>query len=146
MTLEQVQRESTWNGRMSQTIINGVTTIAFVLALLGLYAVTMYGVAQRTHELGVRTALGAPATHIARLVLRRVIVQLLVGIGVGIACTILWSYLFIPPPSDPTRPSTRGARAMAVTAVLVTVVGLSACLVPARRAVRTDPLVALRME
>jgi ABC-type antimicrobial peptide transport system permease subunit len=117
--------------------------IAIVLATVGLYAVTAYSVTQRTQEIGVRMALGAQAAHIRRLILRRGLVQLAIGVTIGLAGAfgvgrLLRSVLIGTAPTDPVT-------LVAITALLV-MVGVVACLWPARQAARLNPVTALRYE
>jgi ABC-type antimicrobial peptide transport system permease subunit len=120
-----------------------VTTIAFValiLATLGLTALTSQSVSQSRRELGVRVALGARPAQIVWLVLRRVLLQLAVGLTFGALGAWGWGRVFGPADS-----LTAPANLAAVTAIVL-VVTLSAALWPARRAARVDPLIALRQE
>jgi putative ABC transport system permease protein len=117
--------------------------IALALASVGVYAITAYGVSQRTQEIGVRVALGAQPAQIRWLVLRAAIVQLGVGLGLGLMAAwlvsgVVGSLLVQIEPTDPTTFATAAALLIAVT--------LSACLIPAARATRLDPLTALRKE
>jgi putative ABC transport system permease protein len=117
--------------------------LALVLACVGLYGVISYSVAQRTHEIGVRMALGARPRDVLRLVLRQgmglTIVGLVVGIAVGLLATrVLSDMLFGVTARDPLT-------FVGVPALLLLVAFL-ACYIPARRATRIDPLVALRWE
>jgi ABC-type antimicrobial peptide transport system permease subunit len=110
---------------------------------VGLYAVTAYSVTQRTQEIGVRMALGAQSGEIQWLVLRRALVQLVIGLPIGMAGAIgvgqlLQSLLIATAPWDP---ATLGS----ITIVLVGV-AVMACLWPARRAARLNPVVALRYD
>jgi len=113
------------------------------LAVLGIYGVMSYAVAQRTHEIGVRMALGAQRSDVARLVLSRGVFLTLLGLAIGIAGALalgryLETLLFEVKPADP-------ATLTAVVALLLTV-AIAACLLPTRRATRVDPMVALHYE
>jgi len=117
--------------------------IALALSAVGLYAVTAYSVAQRTQEIGVRMALGAQAAQVLWLILRRSIVQMVIGLTLGIAgalgvSKLLSSVLFQTGSRDPVL--------LAGIVSLLIVVSTSACLWPARRATRLDPVNALRNE
>ena len=115
--------------------------IALVLSSVGIYAITSYSVTQRTPELGLRLALGAQASQISWLILRTGLWQLGIGLTLGLAAAfgvaqILKSIVAQIPAVDPVT-------FIAIT-VLLTVVMLTACLIPARRATRMDPLAALQ--
>jgi hypothetical protein len=93
-TMAGVIHDGGWNGRVSNLLINVLAFIAVTLATVGLYAVTAHGVHQRTPELGLRIALGARLSHITRLILGRVMMQVGVGFLVGVVCTVIWARLF----------------------------------------------------
>jgi ABC-type antimicrobial peptide transport system permease subunit len=117
--------------------------IALLLAGLGVYGVVSYSVAQRTNELGLRMALGATPRNVAGGVLRQAMLPVALGLGVGLAVavgvgTAVRAMLFDVSPLDPIT-------LFSVSLVLLTV-GVLACYVPARRAMRVDPLTALRTE
>ncbi len=117
--------------------------LGVALAAIGLYGVIAYGVAQRTHELGVRTALGATRTDVFTLVVRQGLVLALLGVAIGIPAAVvltrvLASRLFGVTATDPAT--------FAAAAVMFISIALLACSIPARRATKVDPLVALRTE
>jgi len=117
--------------------------LALLLTAIGLYGVMSYSVAQRTHEIGIRMALGASSANVLRLVVGQgmTVAGLGVGIGLGIALLatrVMASLLFGIGAKDPLT--------FAAIALIIAGVALAACLVPARRATRVDPMVALRYE
>jgi ABC-type antimicrobial peptide transport system permease subunit len=117
--------------------------LALVLASVGLYGLLSYEVSRRTREIGIRVALGAQAGSVLKLVLRQGIVLVVVGaaVGIGVALGVtryLSSMLYDVHANDPLT--------IIAVAVLLTLVALVACYIPARRATRVDPLVALRYE
>jgi predicted permease len=143
MTLERSMQEAQWNGRMSDVLIKSIGAISAILALVGLYAVTGHAVGQRRREFGVLAALGAGPRQLRWLVLRPAMQQLAVGLVLGVGCTYAFNRLF----NDPEQ-----AIAMTDVAALfpliaaVVAVAVAACLIPARRAARVDPIAALRSE
>ncbi len=117
--------------------------IALVLSAVGLYAVTAYSVTQRTQEIGIRMALGAQAGQVRWLILRRSLIQLAVGLMIGLPGAygvgrLLGSLLVQMSPADPIT-------LISIVAMLV-LVSAAACYWPARRATQLDPVVALRNE
>ncbi|HET7841584.1 MAG TPA: FtsX-like permease family protein, partial [Terriglobia bacterium] len=117
--------------------------VALLLAAIGVYGVIAYSVAQRTHEIGVRMALGARRSHVLRLVLREATVVggsgMVIGLGGALALPRLFNSIFtgVPP---------RQAPLLACVAAVIAVVVLLASYLPARRATKVDPMVALRYE
>jgi predicted permease len=140
-TLEEMLAQVRWPFRVFGTLFAIFAAIALVLSSVGLYAVMAYSVTQRTQEIGVRMALGAGARQLTWMILRRGLFQVALGLAIGLTgafflSRVLSSVLVQVPPRDPVTFVT-------ISAVL-TVVALLACLIPAHRATRVDPLVALR--
>jgi putative ABC transport system permease protein len=150
MSMQQAVAESQWNGRVSATILDGIVLIAIALAGIGVYAVTSYGVVQRTQEIGIRMALGAARQHIVAIVLRRAAAQLAFGLLAGIACTLTWQRLFGEGESTTFSRTVSyrlaDAANLALVSALLALITAVACVVPARRAARLDPTTALRHE
>jgi len=117
--------------------------LALLLASIGLYGLLSYGVASRTNEIGIRMALGAKTRNVLTLILREAVLLVIVGLAVGIplalyAARFASSLLFELSPSDPVS--------LSVASAVLLAVALVAGYVPARRATKVDPLVALRDE
>ncbi len=117
--------------------------LALVLACIGLYGLLSYEVARRTREIGIRMALGAQAGDVLRLVVGQGIILAAVGAGVGVGVAMgvtryMASMLFDVHANDPLT--------IISVAILLLLVALAACYIPARRATRVDPMVALRYE
>jgi ABC-type antimicrobial peptide transport system permease subunit len=142
-TMDQIVAES-MEGTRVQTVLLGVfAALAMVLAAVGLYGVMAYVVTQQTHEIGIRMALGAQRNDVLRMVLKQGGKVTALGVGVGVAAalgltSLMRSLLFGVQFTDPVT--------FAVVITLLTFVALAACYIPARRAMRVDPMVALRYE
>jgi predicted permease len=141
--MEDVVAASLADQRFSATLLGVFAALALVLASLGVYGVISYSVAQRSRELGLRMALGARRDGVLRLVVRQGMGLVLVGVGVGLvgaflASRLLRSLLYEVGAGDPLT--------YVVVPVVLTLVGLVATLIPALRATRVDPVVALKAE
>jgi putative ABC transport system permease protein len=124
-------------------LLSAFAALALVLSCIGIYGVISHLVGQRTHEIGVRMALGAQPVHVMRLILGEGVRMALVGVITGIIAALALTRLIA---SQLFGVTSHDALTFAAVAILLTVVALLACYVPARRAVRVDPLVALRYE
>jgi predicted permease len=129
--------------RFSMILLGAFAAVALLLASVGIYGVVSYLVVQRTHEIGIRMALGAQQSHVMSWVLGAGARLALVGVGIGIAAALaltrlMTSLLYGVSATDPAT--------FLGVAFLLTLVALAACYIPARRAMRVDPMVALRHE
>jgi predicted permease len=142
-TMDEVVSRSTASRRFTLTLLGGFAALALLLAAVGIYAVLAYSVARRTHEIGVRLALGARRNDVLRLVLGHGLRLTLVGLAMGTAGAFGLTRLFrsLLYEVGPTDPLTFG-----VVLLLLGGVALAASYIPARRAMRVDPMVALRYE
>jgi putative ABC transport system permease protein len=142
-TIEQILSQALWAPRMGGILLALFGALALVLSAVGVYGVLSYSVNQQTREIGLRMALGAQRGDVMRLILGQGLGLTVIGLGVGILAAlglmrVLVSLLFDVRAYDPSTYT-------AVT-VLLTAVALLACYIPARRAMRVDPMVALRYD
>jgi putative ABC transport system permease protein len=142
-TLEQLQAASHTPRRVNLLLLSAFAGLGLILASVGIYGVVSYSVSQRTHEMGIRIALGARQSEILKLAVGQGLYLALAGIGIGLAASLaitrlLRTMLFGVKPNDPVTYLAVG--------LLLSGVALLACYIPARRATEVDPMVALRYE
>ena len=143
-TIDQMMQQQMWPYRVFGTLFLIFASIGLLLSAVGLYAVMAYSVTQRTQEIGVRMALGAQGKQVTWMVLRRGLIQLALGLAIGLGGG-LFAGRALPSRILVQTTSTDPWTFTAITLIL-SIVAVTACLVPARRAMRVDPLVALRAE
>jgi predicted permease len=142
-TMTELVANSLASRRFSMILLEVFALVALLLASIGLYGVISYLVGQRTHELGIRLALGAQRMHVLRIILSHGMKLALIGVALGLIAAygltrLLANMLYGVSATDPTT--------FMSIALLVTAVAVLACIVPARRATKVNPLVALRYE
>ncbi len=143
MTMEQVVADAVARPRLTMLLLGVFAALALTLAAVGIYGVIAYSVSQRTHEIGIRLALGAQAADVLRLIIRQVMGLVSAGVGIGLAgalslTRLMKTLLFGVSATDPLT--------FTVITLLLALVALLACWLPARRAAQVDPIVALRNE
>jgi putative ABC transport system permease protein len=142
-TMQRILNDSVAGRRLNMMLLSIFATVALILASVGIYGVLSYSIAQRTHEIGVRMALGAKSTDVLRLVIGHGLRLVLAGVGIGMAgafvlTQVMKSLLFEVSATDPLT--------FAVIPLILTAVALLSSYVPARRAMKVDPMIALRYE
>ena len=140
-TMQQLLSESTSGRRFNTLLLSLFAMLAVMLAMVGIYGVMSYSVTQRTHEIGIRIAVGAQTSDVFRIVIGQGMLLALIGVGLGLVgafalTRLMTTMLFGVEPTD--------SLTFISLAALLIGVGLVACYVPGRRATRIDPLVALR--
>jgi len=143
----KTQEEETRYALSFQRLLARLTTIfgllALLLAMIGLYGTLAYAVTRKTHEIGIRMALGAKPTHVLGMVLRQGVTLTVIGVAFGVIATLgatrlISSMIFGVSPYDPLT--------FVAVAAILSIVALLACYIPARRAMKVDPMMALRYE
>ena len=141
--MKQVVEESMASSKFNMVLMTIFAGVALMMASIGLYGVISYSVSQRTHEIGIRMALGASRPSVLSLVLRNGMTLAVIGVALGVAVALgltrlMASMLYGVSPTDPLT--------FIVISLILTGVALVACFVPAHRATRVDPMIALRYE
>ncbi|MGH9935376.1 MAG: ABC transporter permease [Blastocatellia bacterium] len=142
-SMDQLLGSSRSQRRLTLTLLGSFAALALLLAAVGIYGVISYSVRQRTHELGIRMALGAQRRDVLKLILTQGLKLALIGVAIGLLAAFAltrWmeTLLFNVRPTDPLT--------FAAIAVVLLLLALLACWLPARRATKVDPMVALRVE
>ena len=149
VTMEEITAGPVQQGKAVMWLRGSLATLALVLSAVGIYSVISYSVSQRTREIGIRMALGASDGSVASMIVRQGLLLALIGLGTGLIGTLAVGRIFFGLPDKelllfdvrPTDPLILGT-----VSVVLTIVALVACLLPARRAAKVDPMVALRYE
>jgi putative ABC transport system permease protein len=142
-TMNEIRSDSVAPERLNLTLLTIFAGIALVLAIVGIYGVMSYSVTQRTHEIGIRMAIGARPRDVFRMVIGHGMMLTLIGVAFGLVgafrlTRLMATMLFGVEPTDPAT--------FAVIAILLTLVALLACYLPSRRATKVDPVISLRYE
>lgn len=142
-TMDEIRSESVAGERLNLTLLSLFAAIALVLAIVGIYGVMSYSVTQRTHEIGIRMAIGAQPSDVFKMIIGQGMVLAVIGVVFGLVgafglTRLMASMLYGIEPTDPLT--------FASIALLLTGVALVACYVPGRRATKVDPVVSLRYE
>ena len=143
MSMEEILSRSVAARRFNTVLLTIFAFLGLVLASVGIYGVTSYSVSQRSHEIGIRIALGAQVKDILTLIIRQGLILSCIGLGIGVVMALaltrwLASLLFEVSSTDPI--------AYSLIFIVLLVVTLAACYIPARRATKVDPMIVIRSE
>ena len=143
LSMEQITARSVSQQRFNMILVGLFAGLGLLLAAVGIYGVVSYSVEQRTNEIGLRVALGAQAADVMKLILKHGVLLAVIGVGIGLVASLaltrlMNSFLFGVGATDPMT--------FAAIAALLVTVALLACWIPARRATKVDPMIALRCE
>jgi putative ABC transport system permease protein len=143
VSMEPRLTKSVAHRRFQMLLFGLLATLALIIAIVGIYGITSYAVSQRTHEIGIRMALGAKVSDVLRLVVWRSMRLTLIGVALGLAAAlaltrVMRNLLFNVSATDPVT--------FALITLLLVCVAMIASYIPARRATKVDPLEALRQE
>jgi putative ABC transport system permease protein len=143
-TMEQVIADARAQGFIVLAMLGSFAGLALAMATVAVFGVVSYSVAQRTHEIGIRIALGAATGDVLRMIAKNSVVLGVIGVGIGLllAAPLAW----LPTGMAPNMPSGQRTTIVLAAGVLLLLVTLLASYIPARRATRIDPTVALRCE
>jgi len=141
--MEEIVSRSISKQRLTMFLLTAFSALALVLSSVGIYGVISYLTGQRTHEIGVRVALGASSSDVLRMVLGEGMRITLIGVAIGLAAAfgltrLITTIIYGVGATDPIT--------FAAVAILLSAIALFACYIPARRAMRVDPMIALRYE
>ena len=142
-TMDEIRAESVAPERLNLTLLSLFAGIALVLAIVGIYGVMSYSVTQRTHEIGIRMAIGARPVDVFKMILGHGMKLALIGVGLGLVgafalTRLMATMLFGVEPTDATT--------FAGISILLIAVALLACYLPGRRATKVEPTISLRYE
>jgi len=142
-TMDEIRAESVAPERLNLTLLSLFAGIALVLAIVGIYGVMSYSVTQRTHEIGIRMAVGARPLDVFKMILGHGMKLALIGVGIGLVGAFLLTRLMATMlfGVEPTDATTYGA-----ISILLIAIALLACYLPGRRATKVEPTISLRYE
>jgi putative ABC transport system permease protein len=145
-TMNHVIADCGAGGRLMNILMGTFAGLGLALAAVGVFGVTSYTVAQRTQEIGIRMALGAQRSDALKLVVRKGMVLAALGVGIGLVLAVPFVWLQLGLVNDEVLPFDQRAPIFLAAVFLISIAALLASYIPARRATKVDPMVALRCE